>query len=144
MGFKDIIVGLVIIGLFAFSIINFAFQLQVNNDVNQTILDDPSLAGLNTTLRNNLGNIESTAQTQREVFEQQEAQGGTADEGFSLTSIVGIVKTFFSTAIGSYNIILTLISNVFGIPPIVLNLLLGIIIIIGLIFIWRLIKVGGI
>ena len=142
MGFTNFTVGIIITAVFAFAIINFAFLTSINNNANQTILDDPSFSGINDTLYNSLGGIQESAQTQREVFEQQEAQGGSSDEGFSLTAIVGIGKTFISTAIGSFNIILTIFFDVFGIPPVVLNVVLGAIIITVLILIWSVIKQG--
>ena len=143
MGFKEIIVGIVIIALFSLSLITFGTQLAINNNATNNILNDPSLSQLNKTLSDELKTIKSTSQTEREVFEQQEAQGGSQDEGFSLTSIVAIVKTFFSTAISSFNLIFIVLSDIFGIPALVFDILLGIIIIIILILIWRLIKVGG-
>lgn len=142
MGFKEIVLGIVIVGLFALSLITFGGQVAINNNASQNILDDPAISGFNETLRGHLQGIESSAQNQREVFENQEAQGG-ADEGFSLTSIVSISKTFIGTAISTFNLIFGVVADVLGIPPIVFNVILGGIIIVILIFTWRLIKAGG-
>lgn len=143
MGFKELIVGIVLVGLFALCLITFTYRSQIDNNVEHTIMEDPSIQGLNDSLNDYLGEIESTAQTQREVFEQQEAQGGSTDEGFSLTSIVGIVKSFLSTAILLFNFIFVILFYILGIPITILNVLLGDLIIVALILLWRLIKAGG-
>lgn len=142
MGFTNFTIGIVIASVFALALINFAVLTSVNNNAQNNILSDPSLAGINDTLANSLSGIQSTAQTQREVFEQQEAQGGSSDEGFSLTAIVGTGKTFISTAVLSFNILFTLIADVFGVPPLIINVLLGAVIITALILIWSVIKQG--
>jgi len=141
MGFKDIIIGVVIIGVFLLAMINFAVFVSINNG-GGSILNDPALSNVNNSLYSELNDIQQTAQTQREVFEQQEAQGGSSDEGFSLTAIVGISKTFLSVAVSSINLIFTVFTDVLGIPPIVLNVILGAIILTTLILIWSVIKAG--
>lgn len=142
MGFTNFTIGIVITAVFALALINFAVITPINNNAQDNILNDPSLAGINDTLYNSLSGIQDTAQTQREVFEQQEAQGGSSDEGFSLTAIVGTGKTFMSTAVLSFNIIFTIIADVFWVPLLVINVLLGAVIITALNLIWSLIKQG--
>lgn len=142
MGFKELTIGLIMISLFSFSLINFVIMTQQDNEVTDKVINDPALNGINDTLYDSFYNLQDTAQGQREVFEGQEAVGST-DEGFSLTAIVGNVKTFFSTAMLSVNVVFSLIQRSLGIPSIVLNLLLGIIIIVTLLLIWRVIKGGG-
>lgn len=143
MGLKDFIIGSVIVVLFSLSLLTFAGKLAVNNNAQDNILNDPSLSNFNESLGTYLGDIEDDAQTQREAIEGQEAQGGSADEGFGLTAIVGAVFTFFSTIVGGMNLLLSLLFNVVGIPDLVLNLILGLVIIAVIIYAWRTIKVGG-
>lgn len=143
MGLKEIFIGVLIVILFSLSMLTFGANLLINNNAEENILDDPSLQGFNESLEEYLGGIEDTAQTQREAVEGQEAQGGSTDEGFGLTSIVGAVFTFMSTTISGLNLLFQLFFNVIGIPPIVLNLLLGLAIVVGIIYLWRTIKVGG-
>lgn len=143
MGLKEVLIGVVLVGLFSFAMITFGGQTYINNASNTSILDDPALKGFNTTIRNNLGNIESQAQTEREKVERQEAIGGTSDSGFSLTSIVSVVTSFWGTAIGTTNLIFTALSNILGIPKIVFNIIMGSLIIVVLLLGWKVIRSGG-
>lgn len=143
MGLKEIFIGVIIVTIFALSILTFGSNLLINNNAEQNLIDDPALSGLNESLSEYLGGIQDTAQTQREATESQEAQGGSADEGFGLTAIVGALFTFFGTAISSLNLLFVVISDVIGIPPLILNVILGLFIIALIIYIWRTIKVGG-
>lgn len=141
MGLKDIIIGVLLVGIFALAMITFAYQTQIDNNADNNILNEPSFKGLNNTLSDNLQIVRSDAQEQRENFETQEATGG--DEGFSLTSVVSVVKKFTSMMFGTFNIITGVLSDVLGIPSIVINLIGGILIVLMVLLSWRVIKAGG-
>lgn len=141
MGLKEVFIGVIIVLLFSLSAITFGSKLLIDNNAQNNILDDPSLSGFNDSLGDYLGDIEQNSQTQREAIEGQEAQGGSTDEGFGLTSIVGAVFTFFSTSVNGLNLIFSLILLL--VPPMVLNVLLGLFIMVVVILAWRTFKVGG-
>ncbi len=142
-GFKEVTVGIVMVALFSFSLLTFGFQIAVDNNSTDNIFDDPVLSGVNDTLREKLGEVRSTTQEQRSNLESQEAQEGSQDEGFGLTAIVGAVFSFFGLGISMFNVIFAIIADAIGIPSIVLNVLVGVIILVLVLFAWRVWKVGG-
>jgi hypothetical protein len=142
MGFKEKIGGIIFVGLFAFCLVAFSVSLSIQNNANNSVLNDPSLTDFNDTIFGNLDTVEGVAQEQREVFEGQAAVGGQG-EGFGLTSIISNVKTFFSLAIGTINLLFSTLKDTLGIPSIVLNVVFGVISISLLLLGWRVIKAGG-
>lgn len=141
MTFTQKIIGAVLVSLFAFALINFAYFSQIDNGASSNILDDPTFSGLNKTLSDNLKNVRGTTTTQSGNLDSQTATAGQ-DEGFSLTSIVSTVTSFKSMLFSSYNIITTALGTVFGIPSIVLNVIGGLLLATILILLWGVIKAG--
>jgi hypothetical protein len=144
MGFKDIAIGSIMTLVFAMAILTFGTKLAVDNNSNINILDDPSLRALNNSAFGSLSEVQGTIQTQRENFETEKAQKDSQSDNFGLTAIIGNLKTFFSIGISGFNAIFIAISVLLGIPPIILNILSGVIILILILLSWRVIKVGGI
>lgn len=139
--FKETVIGVVLVGVFALALLTFVYQAQVENNVADNIMNEPSLSGLNDTLTSNLEGVRGEAQDQREGFESDEAFIG--DEGFGLTSIIGVTKKFTSLMFGTFNIVTGGIANILGIPAIVINVIVGALIITILLLGWRVIKAGG-
>lgn len=141
MGFKDNIIGIVLVGLFALSILIFATGTAVNNGSDLFLGNQPSVSKLNSTLQTQLEGFEETVQSQREGFENSPPQS-SGDEGFGLTSIVSNIKSFTSLAFGTFNIIMGAFSDILGIPKVVLNIILGALVITLLLLGWSVIKAG--
>lgn len=142
MGFLDKIIGSVLVGVFVLSLLMFGYTAQLDNNVNDTILDDQHLSGVNDSFNEILGDVRQEAQTQRNVTESQEPLI-SFDQGFGLLTIPKNVAKFTSLMFSSFNLVTGLLENVFGVPAIVFNVLGGLLIIVIIILGWRVIKVGG-
>lgn len=141
MGFKDIIIGVVLAGLFALSLLTFGINLATENNSANSIVNESIILPFNETLHDNLEAVKSTSESQRNSLENQEAQGG--DEGFSLTTIPTILFNFTSLMFGTFQILIHSISQVLGIHPIVINVIVASLVITIVILTWRVIKAGG-
>ncbi len=143
MGIKELSIGLILVGLFAFALVTFAYQSQIENNVNPTILDDPNypaFAGLNDSLSANLQSDAKIAVDSRGDFEEQ--QGSTGEAG-TVATIFSPVKNFGSFVFGTFNILKNSIAPVIGINGIVLTVIGGALSLIIALLIWRTLRAGG-
>ena len=140
-GFKGLIISFILVGLFAFAMINFGVQLSLENDSNQSILENSAINRSYHRLESNLTELRDEAQTQKEGFEGEDPKL----EGGSLLfkSIVGAGKTFSSTITSVWIIISDVAYNVFGINEIILGVLASILLVTIIFLAWRAYKAGS-
>ena len=142
MGFLDKVSGAILVVVYVFALLMFGYTAQLDNNVNNTILDDEHFAGINDTLSSTLGDVRGDAQAQRNVTESQEPLI-SFDQGFGLLTIPKNIAKFTSMMFSSFNLVTGLLEDVFGIPSLVFNVIGGLLIVVVLILGWRVIKVGG-
>jgi hypothetical protein len=138
-GFQGIIIGAILISLFAFLILTFATDTMNTYGKDTTELEEGAFSL--TPYENYLTDVESQSQT----FQDRFASGNI----FSI--IAGIVVTgIFNIGIDMITLITTpftlfaqILNNVIGVPPIFTSVLLGITILTIIFAIWRLIKIGN-
>lgn len=140
--FTAILIGLLLIGLFSFSLIQFGGQFADENDANQSILDDPRISAAFGNLNTTLKTIETNASKQREGFESEDPKEGFGSLLFF--SIVGAGKTFASLFVGIFNLLLTYIfQTLFGSTfSLILSAIIGVFLIIIVFYLWRVYKAG--
>jgi len=149
-GLKTLIISFLLVGLFTYSFISFGDKFQNDMDANQTLLNE-SDSNLNSTygfFRTNLEESEDTANTSRTSFESEKV---TSEFGsLTLSSVVGVAKSFTGTMIGFFNVIFDLIKVVFGFDEgnsaaftAVIGTLSAILLITIIFFAWRWIRTGS-
>lgn len=137
--FKTMIITFIILGLFMLSLFNFINITQSDNDVTNSLANDPDTASIINSLTENLTAFKEIAEDQRSSFERENPIAGFGELIF--TSITGIGKIIGSVVINFYDILSTS-ALIIGIPPIVLNVISGIIIFTIVFLAWRLYRVG--
>lgn len=142
MGFLDKISGGILVGLFVFVFLMFGYSSQIDNNVNDTILDDEHFKGINDTFFGNLSSIQGDAKEQRSNFEGQTPLLGS-DSGFGLLTVPRNIAKFTSMMFSSIGLVTQLLEDVIGVPAIVFNILSGLLVIIILVLGWKVIKGGG-
>jgi len=142
VAFKDIIVGIIIAGLFTLTMFGFMINLETTNDAPNSILNEPAIAELNQSLTERLENVQSDSETQRQNLENQ-APEVTGDEGFGLTAIVGTLFTMIGSSFLIVQVLSNSITSIIGIPAIFVNVVIGSLVVIMLILLWRVIKGSG-
>ena len=137
---RGIIITFLLVGLFAFCLINFSMQVSYNNNLNQSITDSSSFSAVNNNLTESLGGSQTVAETQRKGFE---IETQSEQPGFlSLGSIRDAGKAFTGTTVVMFNILTGGFLPDLGISSIIPTVL-GAILLITLVFLgWRVIKAG--
>lgn len=142
LGFKTLIIGLLVLGLFIFCTIQGALFLAINNDASQSIGDDPRLTEYKSELEAQL--LESSG-------DSRAADAAITNSSFTLTTsfpvfdaIGGVWKTYRAVPIALYNLTVgLLVSYIFGetfrVVFAVVAAIIGMLIILG---VWQLIATG--
>lgn len=138
--FRSLIISFLIIGLFFFCFVSFAYHIQIDNNANRTILDDSQMNSTLGWITSNITESEDKALAQRNSTEAEVVE---APEGaFILKSIVSGGISFISMFVGIYNVTIGFIFKAIGIDTIIFQTLTSIIIITIVFLFWRLVKVG--
>lgn len=137
--FRGFITTALLFGLFLVSIIMFGSQLAIDNESNNSILNNPNINATMITMSTNLTNTQDVAEDQSA---SQDETLPIAVFDFLFESIIGTVKIFKGTASLVYNLTLGLLVSELGVPPIVLATFTAIILITLVFLGWRNFKTG--
>ena len=111
MAAKELYVNLILIGLFAFSMISFTSLIGTENGSNVTLTDDPRVNSAFGSLGGNLTNLQRQAIGNKDSLEQDEPE--TGDGNLLFTSITAIWKVISGGITSMYNLLFGLIFDVF-------------------------------
>lgn len=139
MGFKEIIVSITFVSLIVVAMIMFNSQLVTENGGNITVLDDDSISDEYDSINATLRDMETEANNTKTAFVNEDRNLFTGAFLF-FSSIFNLGVNFMSLAITSTNATFSLVSEVLGIPPLVMIVISSLLILIFVIYIWRLIK----
>ena len=138
--FKNIVIGSVLTGMFLLAMIMFGANLALDNNPNQTILNDDRIARLNDTLTSELSAFnEQTSNQKNASFGQPAVQ---ANNGFTV-NIIPTVVVLFQMPIIMWNVLSQGAQQIIGVPLLFLNII-GAVILISIILLgWRVIRAGA-
>ena len=139
--FRELFITFALIGLFVFAAISFIVTTQRDNNVNQTILEDDVINRTYARLETNLSEFRTTAQTQKESFEEEIPERGFGS--LLIFSIVSVGQKFTGLVAAVYNIIIVLPASILGIPKVVISVLSSILIISLILLAWRVYRLGS-
>lgn len=126
--------------LFGTSLIFFIAGIQVANDSNENILDNPSLSGLNSSMRNSMSSFSQGVDIQKNASLSEQVTAPTG--AFILFSIMTSLGRFISLPITYLTSLFSAVSSMLGIDPAILGFISSLALL-GLIFAWyRQIKQG--
>lgn len=140
MKFGNLVIGIILVGLFFFSLTAFAVQTQTNNPTNSSLQNDAVFNSTYNSIQSSLITTSGTANTTKNVLETDTPTAGFGSLIFF--SIVGIGKLLSGTTIGMYNIIEGAAYHYIGISPIILGAISAILLITIVLAAYRLYKVG--
>jgi len=136
--FRNLIVSILLTGLFFVAIISFGAQLASNNNANSSILDSPVINSTYGNISSDLSSSDSQVQTQKNATEIDPGQTG---DTLSIPSIWTSILSIGGLVTGLFNAMFGLLF-VIGISPIVLAVF-GAIVGISIIFWgWSMIRRG--
>ena len=105
--FSQLVISAILIGMFTFSLIISGVIMQGDNNITESILQDPANNKTFNDLRANLSSQQGISQTQLEGFDTEAPEIGT--NVFLFSSIVKAVKTLTSSLNLLYNVVFNLI-----------------------------------
>ena len=103
MGQIQLIVSLIMIGLFTFAIVGFAMYFAVDNDASISVADDPEMSSLYTSTEQDVNDFSSDSESQyQSIIETTLEPGSDAPQSvgpFAVTPInaIGVVKNILQT-----------------------------------------------
>ena len=138
MGFKDIFIKMVMVGVIFLSIISWVIITQTENNTINLITNNTLINKSYGDLSSNLGSTQSQAEIASGTFTNVTP---TSTLGFvTVTSIVSPTRIFRGLIIGTYNILIALPAQFLGVPEViiaVINAILALLLILGVWFIWK-------
>lgn len=140
VAFNKWFVGVILAGVFFYSLMSFAINLGNDNNAEMSILDNPTLNNSFNRIENNLSLYTTQTETQKGIFEDEDVQVSFGDLIFF--GIISTGKTISNMIVGVVGILLVPFLILLSFPPIVLGSISTIVL--GLIIFkaWRLYKTG--
>lgn len=137
-GFKSLLIAFIVVGIFFISLIAFAITLEKDNDINNSILGDTQLNKSYQKVYNIMEDLQKDTQTKKEQFDKDSSS--LAIGFFILESILSVGKGLFDTIGSLFSGISEMLYRF--LPPIIIVVFSAIIIILGILGLWRLYKTG--
>ena len=135
--FKKLVFGFVLVSLFSVLLLTSVSDSGSRYDKDTTqITGQLEFAKFN----ESINEVQGTSQNLRERFEKQSIWSSVA--GVVVSGVFGITKTLTSMILAPFVIIANVMENVFFIPPIVTNVVMGLLGLSIIFGIWALIRVG--
>ncbi len=135
-GFKNMVTALVLFVAFTWLILSVAIDFGADHGRSAESIGDGSLDVEK--FKTSAEGVEGSAQSYRARFES-----GDVDDIDDASGIFSIATDIVSMITTPFTLISQIASNIFGVPPLILNVILGLLAI-GLIFsIWRVLRSGS-
>lgn len=138
---KGLLIGMTLVAIFSYAILNFGGILQIQNGVNDTIFNNPALKPFNKTITNNLNNLQIQTNLQQNASDAEQASEQNPSGALVLISIFKSFSKFsgflYSFGAGFIGLIGYLIND-----PMIIGVLFSLIIIVVIYSFWRMIKWG--
>jgi hypothetical protein len=138
--FRGLILSALLIGLFLFGMFsistNLTTQANSTNTLNNDVRVNSSISNLNTQLDTSFANISS----QEQGFFSGVPIIGAVEA--TLVTIFRTVPNLFGVVKNLYLLTLDIINEIVGVPPLITNMLVAIVTILGILSAWRLYKAG--
>ncbi len=139
--FEKLFISFVLVGIFVLAMISFGAKLQLDNDVNDSILQ-------NDIINDTFINLESTLDRSRDntsrglsSFENETVSGGFGSLiFFTIPSVMKVVRGIIT---GVFNILIKFPAQILGISPAIIAAIEAILLVVIIISLWRLYKLGG-
>lgn len=139
--FRETFITFALIGIFIFASISFIVTTQLDNDVENTILEDDVINRTYAKLETNLSAFQSTTQTQKGSFELEIPERGFGS--LIIFSIISVGQKFTALISAVYRIMIILPMSILNVPKLVIDILTSILVVSLVLLIWRVYRVGG-
>lgn len=138
-GFKPLMIGALLAAIYFVSIVSFMGIMADNTNSSINIQDNPAV---NLTFGNVTLNLTNTQTLALNQSQSQDSNKPIALFDFLFESIIGAGKVFKGIISGLYNIFFGFIASQLGIPDVIMYSMSAIVLILLILFAWRLWKTG--
>lgn len=135
-GFLKLLVGLSLFVLFSWLILTVAVDFGAEYDRDSQEIGDGSLDVVN--FQSSANSLESSAQGYRSRFES-----GSVDDIDDASGIFSIATDMISIITTPFSLLSQILTNIFGVPSLVINVFLGLLAISLIFGIWRVLRAGS-
>ena len=119
--------------IFAFSLINFVYNIELANNAPTNLLNDPSMSSFNSSMQGYMNSFSTSTTDQQNATLSEQVTAPTG--AFILFSILTSIGRFITTPIRFVNSLMTAISINLGIPTIITETIAAFALLVG-IFLW--------
>lgn len=143
MGFKSLMISLLLVGLFTVSLITFSGNNTINNGGNESIFNDPKISSLNQSLRSNLGQYQTDAGASSQSFSNDTPIIG--GESIQVGSITSIWKTIITAPKAVYQVTSNYVVNTLFDSiefAVIFTTIIAILVVVIVLYAWQLIRTG--
>jgi len=137
---RDTFIQFSLVGLLVLSTLFFVVQVQIDNDLNQSILDNDVINNTFQSLQTNLSSISGQTETQTDSFNSEIPERGFGT--LLIFSIVATVQFFSSLMIAIFNLLVVLPASVLGVPQVVTSILSSIFLVILVLLAFKTYRAG--
>ena len=138
MGLKEIIISVALIGLIIIGMLQFQIGITEENEGDVSLLNNTEISDSYEDINESMYDLNTAANSSKEAFvTEKNPFFGTV---LFFASIFELGKAFITVIIGVFGATFGIIGGVLGVPPIILAVLSGILLVSLVIFVWRLIK----
>lgn len=141
MKFSDLFTNFMIVGLVIIGILAFSFVFQDQNNAPNKLIENNLINSTYNNLYSNLNEYGSTAQSTKTLFESENPTSGFGT--ILLFSIVSAGKVFNGMIVSVFNVIISLPVKLLGLDPVIVSVLAAILIIVIIVGLWSVYKLGG-
>lgn len=142
--FKDLLVGVLIVGLFFFAVIMFNVRLAAENNVNSSLMQDSFINSSFINISTQLGRVQAEAETQRETWYQNIPVVG--EISVIMETIVSVGKSVIDINTGLVSILIRVIGTTLGLgegeAKVVFGVVIAIVIIMSILLAWSVYRSG--
>lgn len=143
MGFKGLMISLLLVGLFTISLISFSGNNTINNGGNESIFDDSEISSLNQNLTSNFAQFEDDSGDSSQVFSNDTAK--IEAQSIQLGSITSIWKTIINVPKAVYQVTQNyIVGTLFDSKEfaIIFTTIIAILVVVIVLYAWQLIRTG--
>lgn len=141
VSWKSLIISFAIIGVFAYALLSFGGILQVQNNVTDTIFNNPALKPFNTSITLNLNDLKTSASNQSNASNSEQETLLNPNGALLLGSIFNSLTRFTPYLYGFGSAFLGLILYLIQ-DPLIEGVLFSMVIVIVIFGFWRMLKQG--
>lgn len=140
MGLKELMVSVLLAGIFAIALINLGVNFASNNNSDVSLLDEDVINKSYYNLEDSFEDFQSTAEANKNASDEEIASTGF--NSIILFSALSSARAVTGSIATTYNVLKLIFIRYLGVPAIVIGVFSGMLIFIMILYIWKTMRSG--